>query len=183
MQGYNVKQFKMPRWDQLPKMGLYLDQVIMLIDDWMSDYVEVSGSMLTHTMVNNYVKQKIVRAPVNRRYDRRSIASLIVVSIVKPAFPIGDIAKLIRRALEGGNAEASYNDFCEMMEDALKQVFFLNGQAEENNLPEIRTLGQGITREDRDLFINVARTCASQFYVRSVYLEKEADALSGFDGE
>ena len=66
-------------------------------------------------MVNNYVKQKIVRAPEKRKYDRRSVATLIVISVVKPAFPIGDISKLVKQALITGDAESSYDDFCEVM--------------------------------------------------------------------
>ena len=158
---YNAKNFRMPRWNQLPSISLYLDQVVQLIEDWIGEYVEVGASKLTRTMVNNYVKQKIVRAPEKRKYDRRSVATLIVISVVKPAFPIGDISKLVKQALITGDAESSYDDFCEVMEQEIDSAF---QQEIIESMP--------IERSDSDLFVNVARACAAQFYVRSMYLCK-----------
>ena len=58
----DFKDFKLPRWDDLPSVDQYLEQVLRLIDEWLGDYLNFDGKkILTRTMVNNYVKHKWVK--------------------------------------------------------------------------------------------------------------------------
>ena len=45
----------LPRWDELPDISLYMDQVLSLINPHFQDTYGDSY-LLTSTMVNNYVK-------------------------------------------------------------------------------------------------------------------------------
>ena len=54
----------MPRWDELPDIELYLDQVVNYLEKHLGIYVaNKEEKIITKTMINNYVKQEIMPAP------------------------------------------------------------------------------------------------------------------------
>ena len=121
-----------PRWEELPQLSLYMDQVLFYINDTLS-FLNVSTSkddkkkddkLLTSAMINNYVKQHFVTKPNKKRYEKEQIASLICFVLLKPVLQLGEIRKGLEHQLafcEGG-AEAAYNMFCEQVEMALRSV-------------------------------------------------------------
>ncbi|MFR9161525.1 MAG: DUF1836 domain-containing protein [Ruthenibacterium lactatiformans] len=61
---------RLPRWDELPDIDLYLDQVLTLLDKYLGPFLpENGGHALTASMINNYVKLRIVPAPVKNVMD------------------------------------------------------------------------------------------------------------------
>ena len=56
------------RIDELPRIELYLDQVITLVCDELAFMCLPDEQTLTGSMVNNYVKQRLVCAPKRKRY-------------------------------------------------------------------------------------------------------------------
>ena len=95
-----LDEFRVPRWEELPSVPQYLDQVLLLVDEWLGPFLSHDGKqVITRTMVNNYVKLKFLPAPTNRRYDRLAIASLFVIAILKPVYTIEEIAYLIKLSL------------------------------------------------------------------------------------
>lgn len=93
--------------------------------------------MLTSSMVNNYVKQKIVSPPVNKKYSRRHLAYLMVVCILKKVFSIAEICRMITIQIESHPLEATYDRFCQEMEQALRMAF--TGEP----MDEMRDQGEG----------------------------------------
>ena len=64
---------RLPRWDELPDIDLYLDQVLTLLDKYLGPFLpENGGHALTASMINNYVKLRIVPAPLWTRPTRLS---------------------------------------------------------------------------------------------------------------
>ena len=61
-----IQDFHIPTWEELPDIDLYLDQVVTFIDKYLNNYIYTDtesngeGKILTKTMINNYVKQKII---------------------------------------------------------------------------------------------------------------------------
>ena len=107
--------FHIPRWEELPAVDLYMEQMITLINGQLGDFFSRVGvSLITKNMINNYVKAKIVNAPVNKRYPRTSVAMIIVVYILKSCYETEDVGKLIRMGLDldAGN-QLVYDRFCE----------------------------------------------------------------------
>ena len=56
----NIEEFHIPRWNELPNVDLYLDQVVNLINSTLSPYIffnsnyeKESNQLLTKTMINN----------------------------------------------------------------------------------------------------------------------------------
>lgn len=156
-----LEQFKMPRWEEFPSISLYLDQVLSLLDRWLGDYLTFDEKkIVTKTMVNNYVKQKFIPAPVNKKYDRTAVASLFVIAVLKPVYTIEEISRLIRLAVRSSAPDEAYNHFCDTVELAVKHAF------EQTAMPK-----DFDGRDPREILWNVCNSFACQLYVRNIYLQ------------
>ncbi|WP_288153450.1 DUF1836 domain-containing protein, partial [uncultured Sharpea sp.] len=57
------------RWQELPDFDLYMDQVIGLIEKSLSFLkLNEDDKVVTSTMINNYVKAKLVTPPIKKKY-------------------------------------------------------------------------------------------------------------------
>ena len=93
---FKIVKHKLPYWDELPEIDLYMDQVIALMDKYLSFHkTDEETKIITNSMVNNYVKLGIMPAPVKKKYSREHIAYLIIICTLKQALPISDIKDLI----------------------------------------------------------------------------------------
>ena len=158
--------FHIPRWEELPAVDLYMEQVITLIHSNLGAFFEQVGIQpITKNMINNYVKAKIVQAPVNKRYPRISVAMIIVVYILKSCYETEDVGKLIRMGvdLEAG-VPITYNRFCDAIENAVKAVFSGEVHIKEEQIPG---------RERKYLMENFALSFASKYYVQMNFLNNE----------
>ena len=69
MEHKEILKFHCPRYEELPTIPLYKDQVIAYIEEVLGPLnLNRAEKLLTPTMLNNYVKQRVVRPPVGRRY-------------------------------------------------------------------------------------------------------------------
>ena len=65
-----IDNYRLPRWEDIPDMGLYMEQVIMLLKQYL-DYLPPElkeEQFITAATINNYVRKKIMPEPVNRKY-------------------------------------------------------------------------------------------------------------------
>ena len=62
-------------WEQIPDLGLYMDQVVTFIS---RAYEPLYGAglrgSLSPSMINNYVKSKLIPRPAGKKYSREQIA-------------------------------------------------------------------------------------------------------------
>ncbi len=124
----------LPRYQELPALELYMDQVISVTDQILSPLFPLgSGPILTSTMINNYVKQKLVTPPVKKRYTRVHLAYFIVVALLKPVFSIAEISALIRRQIQVAGTDVAYDRFCEELEECIRAI--LGGNFSQESLP------------------------------------------------
>lgn len=72
-------------WEQIPDLGLYMDQVITLMDRQCGGLYGPQTHFLTRAMVNNYVKMGLVKRPVDKKYDRESLSQLLMICTLKQA--------------------------------------------------------------------------------------------------
>ena len=156
-----LDDFRLPRWEELPSIDLYLEQVLSLLEDWLGEYLSVDGKkIMTKTMINNYVKQKFIPSPVNKKYSKTAVASLFVIAVLKPVYTIEEIARLIRLAIRTNQAPKAYNEFCDLLEDAVTHAFC------HTPMPKLPS-----ETDPRDILWNVCNSFACQLYVRNVYLQ------------
>lgn len=121
--GKEIEQAKLPRWDELPDIELYMDQVISLVSKYLSPIVPQSEqALLTKAMVNNYVKLELIPAPVKKKYSRVHLAFLIAITLLKQVLTIPEIKTgIVYQGRVSGIHEA-YNIFCATLEETLSVV-------------------------------------------------------------
>ena len=158
---FDVTKFHIPRWDELPNIDLYMDQVLNYIENSLKDYIKSDEKFLTKTMINNYVKQGILQPPTNKKYNKLHIAELFVICILKQVYSISEIKELIALALKTNSAENSYNKFCDYLTDSLISTF--NGTEYSSN--------SNYTPEQY-LLKNVVQSFANKLYAQIMYLNK-----------
>ena len=115
--------FHCPRWEEFPDVELYADQVLSVVKRHVSFFNDEIEMTFTSNMINNYVKQKIVKPPVNKKYDRVHLAYFMVVCIFKQFMTISEICDAIAFLMKKYTVKELYNIFCEELENALKCTF------------------------------------------------------------
>lgn len=123
--GQELMNFHLPRWNELPSIDLYMDQLISLIERYLAPFSIGDEKIITAAMVNNYVKMKLIPAPEKKRYNRVHLAYLIVISTFKQVFSLSDIKTAIAMQTEVKSEKDSYNLFCEEQERALQTMLSL----------------------------------------------------------
>lgn len=123
--GNELQDFHLPRWDELPELALYMDQVITLIDTYLSPVIQPEKhSLLTSSMVNNYVKKGMIPPPEKKRYAQKHLAYLIAITLLKQVLTISEVKTGILFQGKAVGIRNAYNLFCEEQEKAIKEVCF-----------------------------------------------------------
>ncbi len=108
---------ELPTWEVLPDIGLYMDQVVTLMDRTFSPALP-KGEM-TKSMVNNYVKVGMIPRPTGKKYDRDHLAMLIMIGVLKQALSMESISRLLEVVCRDGVKEG-YDRF-RMMTESIDQ--------------------------------------------------------------
>lgn len=93
-----ITDYHLPDWETIPDLGLYMDQVIVLLEQYLTFIPTPTGSkekFVTSSTINNYVRLKIMPAPVKRKYHRVHIAYLVMILTMKQSLSISDVQKVI----------------------------------------------------------------------------------------
>lgn len=61
-----IEGFRLPRYTQIPDVGLYLEQVVRYVNTHLAPLGEPE---LTSSMVSNYVKQGLISSPIKKSYS------------------------------------------------------------------------------------------------------------------
>lgn len=112
----NVNGFRLPRYSELPTVGLYLEQVAKYINGYIT---QIGFSEITTSMISNYVKKGIVSAPVKKQYNEEIIAHLIFISMAKSVVSIDHISHLFDMKRATYDSPTAYDYFCNEFENML----------------------------------------------------------------
>jgi len=110
-----LNNYKMPTWEELPIIDLYMDQVIALMNQYLKTFAssDTEGALvITPPMINNYVKLKAMPAPIKKKYSKIHIAYLIMISSLKQALSIPTIQKILPLYSEEEDVKKLYELFC-----------------------------------------------------------------------
>jgi len=78
--------------DDIPKIPLYMDQLLSLFDEYFTDFRrDPDEKIMTKTMINNYVKSKVISPPEKKKYTREQLMMLALVYQLKNILPINDV--------------------------------------------------------------------------------------------
>ena len=119
-----LNHYKLPAWKELPDIGLYMDQVIALLGQYL-DFIPLEDSKdkpVTPTTINNYVRLKVMPAPVKKRYGRRHLAYVVMICTLKQSMTLTEIQRILPNDMDDVQARRAYNDFVSRV-SATAQVF------------------------------------------------------------
>lgn len=108
-----INEYHLPSWEELPSIPLYMDQVVLLLNRYLDIFSAVSNEekLITPTMINNYVKMKIVPAPVKKKYSKMHMAYLIMVCTLKQTLSISAISRMLPADMSEEELRAVYDSF------------------------------------------------------------------------
>lgn len=165
-----IADLHIPRWNELPSIDLYLDQVVKLVDSTLSPYIFFNSEdkkdknlVLSKTMINNYVKNNLIEAPVKKKYGKKQIAKLFVICVLKQVYSMSDIENLIEIGLKNFEISAAYNSFCCQFQKALKCTFEKKDFIDSNSALDY----------NRYLLKSVLLSCSYKIYTQNVLGKKD----------
>ncbi len=112
----------LPRWESLPDLQLYMDQVLYVIENAVAPLLPAGEAAITPTMINNYVKQKLLPPTKKKKYDREHVARLILITLFKRVLSGVEIEAVLAALDEAHSPQQGYDAFCEAL------LCYLNGQ-------------------------------------------------------
>ena len=163
-----IEEFRLPRYREIPNVGLYLDQTVKYINS----YLAPLGNMeITASMVSNYVKKGYITNPVRKQYSAEQIAYLMAMAVVKNVVPMEHIALLFTMQKRTYSVEVAYDYFCTELENMLRFIFGLKDAVDEVGVT---------TSEAKDMLRSVIIAVSHVIYLNSRF---DAMAAAQQDGE
>ena len=123
-----IQGFHLPRYQDLPNMGLYLEQTTKYINHFLAPLGCIE---ITSSMISNYVKKGLIPSPVKKQYYADQLAYLFFISIAKQVLSMENIIALIERQKKTYTIPVAYDYFCMELENMLYFIFGLTDTVEE----------------------------------------------------
>ena len=160
--GASVSGFRLPRYSEIPNVGLYLEQTAKFISEYLAPLGDYA---LTPSMISNYVKKGLVANPVKKQYDRDQIAYLFFIALAKNVLSLDALTNFIQIQKHSYPLPIAYNYFCQELEELLRFTFELTDTMGSRDLES--------TDEKRLLYSCVVAM------TQKIYLEKCLEAIAG----
>ena len=112
----DISGFRLPRYEQIPDVGLYLEQTVRYVNSFLAPLGEVE---LTASMASNYVKHKLLPAPRKKLYSAEQLARLMFIAAVKPVVPLDGLRLMFSIQAENYEIQTAYDYFCDEFENML----------------------------------------------------------------
>ena len=112
-EGY-LCNYRLPEWESIPNIGLYMEQVIALLKDYL-DYLPPElkrEQFITAAAINNYVRKKIIPEPRKKKYYRVHIAYLIIICSLKQSLSLPTLQTLLPVGLSEEELKRFYSAYC-----------------------------------------------------------------------
>ena len=107
--------FSYPKGEDIPNIDLYLDQVLLYVNQVCAPISPDKDKGLTASMVNNYVKHGYLTKPDKKKYQRKQIARLIAITTLKSVFSIQEIAQTLNTLQTQASSDQLYDAFVDYM--------------------------------------------------------------------
>lgn len=107
--------------NQVPSIDLYMDQVLTLINDGLSDNKRNEDEKLfTKTMINNYSKEKLILPVKGKKYTHQHVMQMLCVYQLKQMLVLSDVKQLTGR--DDVDFEGCWNSYLEMKNSLRKTI-------------------------------------------------------------
>ena len=91
-----LEHYRLPAWEEIPDFGLYMEQVVQLLKQYLS-YLPPGlkqSQTITSAAINNYVRTKMLPEPRKKKYYRVHIAYLIMICTLKQSLSLSMLQTL-----------------------------------------------------------------------------------------
>ena len=123
-----IARFSPMQWEQIPDLGLYMDQVITFITRHYEPlYGETTKGYLSAPMINNYVKNKLIPRPTGKKYSRLQIAMLIMIVALKRVCTMEDIRAMLF-AVDEDSIRTLYEMFCKRQMESINCMLHVESE-------------------------------------------------------
>ena len=157
----SFRDFHLPRYQEIPDVGLYLEQAAKYNGNRLSP---LEDTALTRSMIRKKEKKGLIASPVKKQYGRDQIAYLIFIAISKSVLSLDALAAFLKIQQQTYPLERAYDYFVREFENLLMFTFELSDTAD--IFPETSSAGKRLL----DTCIIAA--------LQKVYLEKYLEALA-----
>ena len=165
-----IRSFHLPRYEEIPNVGLYLEQTTKYISEYLAPLGDVT---ITASMVSNYVKMGLVASPVKKRYSREQIAYLTFIAVIKTVLSMEDIRLFLALQKRTYDCPTAYEYFRVELENVLQYVFGIKD--------EVDNVGVDST-DEKILLRNAIITVAHKVYVDRCFAELRRMEQNRADG-
>jgi hypothetical protein len=178
-----IAALHLPRFAEIPDIPLYMDQLIGFVGKQMDIFALPNEKPLTSSMVNNYVKMRLVPQPQAKRYQPIHVAYLIFVCLAKRMYSMHEIESLDALDVQHRfQVPDAYDRLIELFEGSLRSLF-CGGSREERlgrldfaSMPGsvglVASEPSRLTEIDRDYLV-LANSLASKIYIEQMLLNME----------
>ena len=149
----SLDKVHIPRWNELPNVDLYLDQVVTFINSSLEAFLPCSSGnedkkenqILTKTMINNYVKGEVLPSPIAKKYNKEHLALIEEICTLKQVLSIAEVKQIIDSEYKDSVAKAEiFNKFNrlnnEKIEASVLEAFKHLNDIEENDTQALTEL-------------------------------------------
>ena len=117
--------YRLPEWDAIPDFGLYMEQVVQLLKQYL-DYLPPELKQpepITAAAINNYVRTRLLPEPRKKRYYRIHIAYLIMICTLKQSLRLS----MLQTLLPGDLAEEDVKKAAQMINESERPIVYFGG--------------------------------------------------------
>lgn len=118
-----INEIYILEFDEFPDIELYMDQVLAFLNKHLAFFKCIDEKILTSSMINNYVKLGIIPAPINKKYNKRGVASIYALCLLKQVLKMDEIRGLFKSFENDVSAEKlAYNIFTSELRKSIKNA-------------------------------------------------------------
>ena len=110
-----INEFRLPSWNDIPDLGLYMEQVLALLTEYL-DYLPPElkdEQFITAATINNYVRNRYMPKPRKKKYYRIHIAYLVMICTLKRSLTIATLTRMIPNDIPEERVREIYTAYTE----------------------------------------------------------------------
>ena len=164
----------------IPNIDLYMDQVTTYLNDKFANTKRhEDDKLMTKTMINNYVKSRLLPSPEKKKYTKDHMMVLIMMYFFKNIISINDVNKLITPLLDSyfHNDEIPLENIINTFLTFAKQCNLTDSILTEYN--ECREIFKDANVKDKEYLetMGLITMLSYDTFVRKIVIEKLIDSL------
>ena len=104
----SINGFRLPAYQEIPDVGLYLEQTAKYISDCLAPVQDIP---MTGSMISNYVKKGLISKPIRKQYSREQIAQLMFIAVAKMVLSMDDVHLMLSIQRQTYSSQIAYDYF------------------------------------------------------------------------